>query len=64
MYGGVYRCIGDTAMRNVLGAYRCMGGCTGGVQMYGDIQMYRGPTDVWGCTYVWESVQMYGGMYR
>ena len=59
MYGGLqmyraYRYIGGCT-----GAIQKFGAYTGSIQMYGDVQMYRGCTDVWG-------VQIYGGaqMYR
>ena len=46
-------------IRGVLGTYRCMG----------NVQMYRGHIDVWGCTDVWQytdvwGIQAYGGMNR
>ena len=55
MYGGVYRCIGNTDIwGDVLGAYRCMGDihgvykCMEAYRCTGDIQLYGGCTEVWG----------------
>ena len=61
-------------IRDVLGAYRCMGH-TGGVKMYVGVQMYRDHTDVQGAyrcigvdrcmgsVQIYEAIQAYGGMY-
>ena len=55
-------------MRNVLGAYRCMGEIQGCTDVRG-IKMYRGHTDVWrvyrckGHTYIWGCTGGIHGVY-
>ena len=58
MYGGYTYVLGHTDIWGMHWGHTYRGN-TGGVQMYGGIQMYMRHTEVWACTNVWGSIQMY-----